>query len=160
MQQSGEHPRGFDYVLIDCPPSLGLLTINALAFAQEVIVPLQAHFLALQGLSKLLDTVTLVKQALNPDLTVAGVILCMHESQTILASEVIADLNTFLEGSRMQEVPWQNAVVFQPPIRRNIKLAESPSFGQTIFDYAPTCPGACDYRELAQSILQHAAATA
>jgi len=149
--------RMFDYVLIDCPPSLGLLTINALALAREVIVPLQAHFLALQGLSKLLETVTLVKQAVNPDLVVAGMILCMHESQTILAGDVVADLNGFLDAARNQNVPWRAARVYQPPIRRNIKLAESPSFGKTIFDYAPSCPGASDYRALAQAVIDQAA---
>lgn len=149
--------RAFDYVLIDCPPSLGLLTINALALASEVIVPLQAHFLALQGLSKLLETVMLVKQAVNPDLMVAGVILCIHESQTILAGEVVTDLNEFLDAARGQEVPWRDARVFQPAIRRNIKLAECPSFGKTIFDYAPSCPGANDYRAVAQAVIDQPA---
>lgn len=147
----------FDYVLIDCPPSLGLLTLNALALAREVIVPLQAHFLALQGLSKLLETVTLVKQAVNPELVVAGVILCMHEAQTILAGEVVTDLNEFLDAARGQDVPWREAQVYQPAIRRNIKLAESPSFGKTIFDYAPLCPGASDYRALAQAVIDQPA---
>ncbi len=151
--------RVFDYVLIDCPPSLGLLTINALALAHEVIVPMQPHFLALQGLSKLLETVTLVKQAVNPNLIVAGVIMCMHESQTLLASEVLADLNTFLESARAQDVPWRQAVVYQPPIRRNIKLAECPSFGKTIFDYAPACPGASDYRAIARALAGQTAKT-
>ena len=154
-------PRGepvFDYVLIDCPPSLGLLTINALALAREVMVPMQAHFLALQGLSKLLETVTLVKQAVNSDLVVSGMILCMHESQTLLAGEVLADLNAFLDAARDQDVPWRDALVFGPPIRRNIKLAECPSFGKTIFDYAPLCPGANDYHALAQAVVAQAAA--
>lgn len=149
---------GYDYVLIDCPPSLGILTVNALTLAREVIVPMQAHFLALQGLSKLLETVALVKQSVNPDLVVAGITLCMHESQTLLAGEVLADLDTFLEAARGQDVPWRDAVVFGPPIRRNIKLAECPSFGQTIFDYAPSCPGANDYRSLAQAVANQPAA--
>ncbi len=151
-EQGGEP---FDFVLIDCPPSLGLLTLNALTLAHEVIVPMQAHFLALQGLSKLLETITLVKQSVNPDLIVAGIILCMHESQTILASEVISDLQSFLTGARDQDLPWRDAVVFDPPIRRNIKLAECPSFGKTIFDYAPGCPGAGDYGRLAQAVADH-----
>lgn len=145
----------FDYVLIDCPPSLGLLTINALTLAREVIVPMQAHFLALQGLSKLMETVQLVREAMNPDLRVSGIVLCMHEHQTILAGEVISDLNTFLDGARKTDQPWAEAVVFQPPIRRNIKLAESPSFGKTIFDYAPDCHGARDYRTLAASVMAY-----
>ena len=143
---------GYDYVLIDCPPSLGILTVNALTLAREVIVPMQAHFLALQGLSKLLETVALVKQSVNPALVVAGIILCMHESQTLLAGEVASGLgHGFLEFARGQDVPWRDAVVFGPPIRRNIKLAECPSFGQTIFDYAPSCPGANDYRFFGKS---------
>lgn len=144
----------FDYVLIDCPPSLGLLTINALTLAQEVIVPMQAQFLALQGLSKLLETVTLVRQAFNPSLRVSGVVLCMHEGQTLLAQEVLADLRQFVESGRNQDVAWRDAVVYDPPIRRNIKLAECPSFGKTIFDYAPQSHGAGDYQLLAQSLIQ------
>ncbi|WP_428388632.1 ParA family protein [Mucisphaera sp.] len=145
----------FDYVLIDCPPSLGLLTVNALTLAREVIVPMQAHFLALQGLGKLLETVQLVSEGINPTLKVAGVILCMHEGQTILASEVTADVESFLLESRNTPAPWAQAVVYQPPVRRNIKLAESPSFGQSIFDYAANCPGAIDYAKLAESVIRH-----
>ena len=146
--------RWFDFVLIDCPPSLGLLTINALAMAGEVFVPMQAHFLALQGLSKLLETVGLVKRSINPKLTVSGVVLCMHESQTLLANEVTADLKSFFDQTRDSDVPWRDAVVLSPPVRRNIKLAESPSFGRTIFDYAPDCAGAKDYLALAQSVIR------
>jgi chromosome partitioning protein len=145
--------RQYHYVLIDCPPSLGLLTINALALAREVLVPMQAHFLALQGLSKLLETVALVRRSLNPDLTVTGVAPCMHEGNTILANEVIADLKTFFDAARSMDVPWSRARVLDPAIRRNIKLAECPSFGQTIFEYAPDCHGAKDYDALAQSLL-------
>lgn len=145
-------PKSFDYVLIDCPPSLGLLTINALTLAREIIVPMQTHFLALQGLSKLLETISLIEQSFNPDLSVTGIVLCMHEGQTLLASEVIADLTHFLEAARDTNTPWRGAKVLQPPVRRNIKLAESPSFGQTIFDYAPDCHGAKDYRQLATAL--------
>ena len=154
-----EGDAAFDFVLIDCPPSLGLLTINALVMAREVIVPMQAHFLALQGLGKLLETVQLVRGMMNPRLGVSGVVLCMHEGQTILAGEVINDLKKFLGDARGQSLPWSDAVVFDPPIRRNIKLAESPSFGQTIFDYAPDCHGATDYRKLGQSVLAFGAPT-
>lgn len=142
----------FDYCLIDCPPSLGLLTINALTLASEVVVPMQAHFLALQGLSKLLETVTLVNQSFNPHLSVTGLILCMHERQTILAGEVVQDLREFLESARHTDVPWRDARILEPPVRRNIKLAECPSFGQTIFEYAPNSHGANDYRALAKNL--------
>ncbi len=142
----------YDYVLIDCPPSLGLLTLNALSLAREVFVPMQAHFLALQGVGKLLQTVGLVCQSVNTSLRVTGIILCMHEGQTTLAKEVVADLDDFFTQARDQNVPWRDCQVFLPAIRRNIKLAEAPSFGQTIFDYASNCAGAQDYKALAKHI--------
>lgn len=143
----------FEFILIDCPPSLGLLTLNALAAAREVIVPMQAHFLALQGLGKLLETVHLVGREVNPRLRVSGVVLCMHEDTTKHAKEVVADIGRFFEESAQRDVPWRGARVYRPPIRRNIKLAECPSFGQTIFEYAPGCPGAADYERLADSMI-------
>tara|TARA_B100001059_G_scaffold65955_2_gene62414 strand:- start:8664 stop:9605 length:942 start_codon:yes stop_codon:yes gene_type:complete len=143
----------YDAVVIDCPPSLGVLTLNALVMANEVFVPMQAHFLALQGVGKLLETIGLVCNSVNPDLQVTGIILCMHERQTMLAREVVSDLEEFIESSRDQDVPWRACRVLQPPIRRNIKLAEAPSFGQTIFQYEPGCHGANDYRQLADDVL-------
>lgn len=142
----------YDVMLIDCPPSLGVLTINALAAAEEVVIPLQAHFLALQGLGKLFDTVTLVRQRINPALRVSGVVLCMHEAFTRLAMEVVGDLTGFLEGARGTTKPWAEARVFSTCVRRNIKLAESCSFGQTVFDYAPRSNGALDYAALTEEI--------
>ncbi len=144
----------YDFVLIDCPPSLGLLTLNALAMAREVIVPMQAQFLAMQGLSKLLETVALISQGVNPELKVSGVVLCMHETQTAHGREVVSELDRFFEESKGSGQPWDGATVFRPAIRRNVKLAESPSFGQTIFDYAPWCPGALDYRTLAERFVR------
>lgn len=143
----------FDIVLMDCAPSLGVLTLNALCAADEVFIPLQPHFLALHGLSKLLETTALVGKRINPHLRVTGVILCMCEAHTKLAQEVERDLNTFLEASRGQNVPWSQARVFEARIRRNIKLAEAPSFGQSIFEYAPSCHGAQDYLALAMEVL-------
>ncbi|MEM6459427.1 MAG: AAA family ATPase [Planctomycetota bacterium] len=142
----------FDYVLIDCPPSLGLLTINALTMAQEIVVPMQAHFLALQGMTKLLETIGMVRQGINPGLAVAGVVLCMHEGNTLLANEVIGELEAFFDGARGTDQPWADGRVFTPPIRRNIKLAEAPSFGQSVHAYAPESNGAKDYLALARSI--------
>jgi chromosome partitioning protein len=147
----------YDFILIDCPPSLGLLTINGLTAAREVIIPMQAHFLALQGVGKLLETVRLVSGKLNPGLRVSGVVLCMFDAQTTHTQEVVADLTGFFDQARTADVPWRDAVVFAPPIRRNIKLAECPSFGKTIFDYAPTAPGAADYRALARAVVAAAA---
>ncbi len=144
----------YDFILMDCPPSLGLLTLNALSAAREVFIPMQAHFLSLQGVSKLLETVGLVAKNVNPRLRVTGVILCMHESNTTLAKEVVADLDAFFEGAREHDVPWRTARVYRPPVRRNIKLAECPSFGQTVFDYAPDCPGAADYLALAERVVR------
>lgn len=143
----------FDLCLIDCAPSLGILTLNALAAADEVIIPLQAHFLALQGLGKLLETVALVKRRINPRLVVKGVLLCMHETSTRLSAEVVADLRGFLHNARKEDVPWSNATILNTVIRRNVRLAESPSYGQTISDYAPKCPGAADYAALARELL-------
>jgi len=144
----------YDVVLFDCPPSLGLLTLNALATAREVMVPLQAHFLPLQGLGKLLETVSLVRENVNTELIVSSVVLCAHDSVTTLSKEIVADLEEFFETTRGRNLPWSDCTVLDPPVRRNIKLAEAPSFGQTIFDYAPWCPGANDYRLLAERLLK------
>ena len=142
-----------EFILLDCPPALGLLTLNALAAAQEVIIPMQAHFLALQGVSKLLETVGLVREQINPILRVAGVVLCMHDTQTSHSKEVVADLERFFESQRNSGTAWASARVYHPPIRRNIKLAECPSFGQTIFQYAMWAPGALDYKKLGDTII-------
>jgi chromosome partitioning protein len=142
----------YDYLIMDCPPSLGILTINALSAAEEVMIPLQPHFLALHGLSKLLETTALVTRRLNRKLRVSGVVLCMHESNTRLAADVAADLSEFLSASD-PEAPWSKARIFSTKIRRNIKLAEAPSFGKSIFDYAPKSPGAADYLGLVVEVL-------
>lgn len=143
----------YDFMLMDCPPSLGVLTLNALAAVQEVILPLQPHFLALHGLSKLLRTMNVVAQRLNPKLRLTGVVLCMYDSGTRLAAEVSADVEGFFTKQGDQGV-WSNAVCFQTRIRRNIRLAESPSFGQSIFQYAGGSHGAEDYRQLAAEVLE------
>jgi chromosome partitioning protein len=145
--------REYEFILLDCPPSLGLLTLNGLAAAREVVVPMQAHFLALQGVGKLLETVSLVARGINPRLRVSGVLLSMHDEQTRHAREVVADLEHFFRESAESDVPWRGARVLRPAIRRNIKLAECPSFGQTIFEYAEGCPGAQDYDELARNLV-------
>jgi chromosome partitioning protein len=142
-----------DYLLVDCPPSLGILTINALTAVDEVFIPLQPHFLALHGLSKLLETIELVARRLNPRLRLGGIVLCMFESGTRLAAEVCRDVDTFLNQSSDRHLPWSGARVFQTRIRRNIRLAEAPSFGQSIFRYAPDSHGAEDYRHLAGEVL-------
>ena len=143
----------YDVVIIDCPPSLGLLTVNALVLADEIVVPMLAHFLALQGVGRLLETVGMVSQSVNPGLRVAGIVLCMHDSQTTLAREVVVDLEEFFEQAQGTPVPWSTCRLLLPPVRRNIKLAEAPSFGKTIFDYSPASNGASDYRALAQNLV-------
>ena len=131
-----------DYVLFDCPPSLGLLSINALAAANEVLITLQTEFLALQGMSKLFEIVTLLKKRLNPGLLVTGIVPSLYDSRLKLAREVLGEIRSYFKG---QVVPH--------PIRANVKLAEAPSFGQTIFEYAPDSNGADDYMKLAQELL-------
>jgi len=144
----------YDAILLDCPPSLGVLSVNALTVADEVFVPMQAHYLPLRGLEKLLQTVHLVAQGLNPAIRVGGVLLCMHDGTSSHAKAVIDEIEAQFAQYRAQDVPWSDARVLAPPVRRNIKLAEAPSFGMTIFDYAPRCPGADDYRDLARALLE------
>ena len=148
-----DDPPPVDYLLIDCPPSLGILTLNALAAVSEVFIPLQPHFLALHGLSKLLETIDLVAARLNDQLKLSGVILCMYDGGTRLAAEVGQDVDDFFRNARGQPTPWADAQTFQTRIRRNIRLAEAPSFGKSIFQYAPDSHGAEDYRQLAQEIV-------
>jgi len=142
----------FDYCLIDCAPSLGLLTLNALAAAREVLIPLQPHFLALQGFGKLLQTIELINKRINPNLEVKGVLLCMFDSRASLPNEVRADIEQFLNEARGTNSAWAQAKVLPTYIRRNIKLAEAPSYGKTIFEYEQNCHGAEDYRKVAEFI--------
>ncbi len=150
--QLAADPEPYDFVLMDCPPSLSVLTLNALCAANEVLIPLQAHFLALHGLSKLLETVNLVSKRVNRELKVGGIVLCLYDAGTRHGGEVIEDLESFFVGRRNADAPWADAKVFKTRIRRNIRLAECPSFGQSIFQYAPTSRGAEDYASLAAEI--------
>jgi chromosome partitioning protein len=131
-----------DYIIIDCPPSLGLLTINALVAADGLLIPIQCEYLALEGLSKLLDTVNIVKSKLNPDLYVAGVVLTMFDPRTRLSGDIVREVRNHFP----QEA-------FQTIISRNVRLSEAPSFGQAILDYDPTSPGALAYRALAEEVM-------
>ncbi|MCD4823322.1 MAG: AAA family ATPase [Phycisphaerae bacterium] len=142
-----------DFILIDCPPSLGLLTLNALVAADDVLIPLQPHFLALQGLAKLLETIQLVQQRVNPRLRVLGVLLCMYESVTKLGKDVVQEVRDFFEAARGTNTPYADARIFQTVIRRNIRLAECPSYGKTIFEYDARSNGATDYNALAGEFL-------
>jgi chromosome partitioning protein len=156
LEQAVADPSGdfdYDFVLLDCPPSLGLLTLNGLAVADEVLIPMQPHFLALQGVAKLLETVQLVNRRMNPNLKVAGIALTLFVSQKKLSNEVVAELKGFIDAAEGKNLPWSGAKLFKSKIRRNIKLAESPSFGQHIIQYDPGSNGANDYRALARELL-------
>lgn len=143
----------WDYLVLDCPPSLGVLTLNALTAVGEVFLPLQPHYLALHGLGKQLQTLELVSRRLNPRLRLSGVMFCIFDGGTRLASEVTEDVESFLERQAAHGPVWSEARVFETRIRRNIRLAEAPSFGQSILDYDPHCHGAEDYRRLAAEVL-------
>ena len=152
-----EDTEQFDYLLVDCPPSLGVLTLNALVAAEEVFLPLQPHFLALHGLSKLLTTIEVVARRLNDQLRLTGIVVCMNEPATKLAAEVTSDAASFFSAVDDPKCPWQGARLFDTAVRRNIRLAEAPSFGQSIFEYAPHSNGAQDYRQLAEEVLAQTA---
>lgn len=142
----------YDYIIIDCPPSLGLLALNALAAVQEVFIPLQPHFLGLQGFGKLLETVSLVNQRINSSLRVTGILLCMFDARASLSGEVKADIELFLKNARSGNFAWSQALIIPVVVRRNIKLAEAPSYGKTIFEYEQDCNGAQDYQQVADYI--------
>lgn len=144
----------FDYIIFDCPPSLGVLTLNGLTTAHEVFLPLQPHFLALHGLSKLLRTIELVARRLNSRLQLSSVIYCMYDTGTRLCNEVVSDVEEFFELQRNGNALWSDAISFDTRIRRNIRVAEAPSYGQSIFQYAPDSHGAQDYRSLAAEVMQ------
>lgn len=144
----------YDYLIIDCPPSLGVLTLNALVAVHEMFIPMQPHFLALHGLLKLLQTVTLISKRLNSKLRVSGVVMCMYEGSARLTSEVTGDVEEFFQVQHGDNTPWSKAQIFNTHIRKNVRLAEAPSFGQDIFTYDPKCPGAADYLALAQEVIK------
>jgi chromosome partitioning protein len=133
---------------------LGVLTLNALAAVDEVYIPLQPHFLALHGLSKLLETIGIVAKRINARLQLGGVVFCMYEQGTRLAAEVTRDVDEFFERTRGGDTPWSQAAPFRTRVRRNIRLAEAPSFGQSIFQYAADSHGAADYRTLASEVVE------
>ena len=132
----------FDYIFLDCPPSLSLLTINALTAADSVLIPLQAEYYALEGLGQLLNTVKRIKRNLNPDLTIAGILLTMFDKRTNLAYQVAEEAEKFFK-----------ALVFKTMVPRNVRLSEAPSFGKPILLYDATSAGAKSYFELAKEIL-------
>ncbi len=133
----------YDYVLIDCPPSLGLLTVNALTAARDgVLIPVQCEYLPLEGLGYLLKTIYLVRDNLNPRLTIAGVVLTMYDSRTNLSKQVVDEVRRYFP-----------AYVFKTIIPRTVRLSEAPSYGETILSYAPGSVGAEAYEALARELL-------
>ena len=142
----------FDYIIVDCAPSLGLLTLNVLAAVDEILIPIQPHFLALQGFGKLLQTIDLVNKRINPALKVKWVLLCMFDSRVSLSGEVKTDIEQFLQSARTVNCAWAGAQILPVAVRRNIKLAEAPSYGKTIFEYEQNCHGANDYKKVAEFI--------
>lgn len=139
----GDSINTYDYVLIDCPPSLGLLTINVMTFVNELFIPVQTEFFALQGVRKLLDTYEIVKKRLNHNLEITGVILCMYSSRARLCNEVVEKIREYFDEK-----------VFDTIVRKNIKLSESPSHGKPVITYAPDSHGSEDYMSLAKEVVK------
>jgi chromosome partitioning protein len=130
-----------DYVLIDCPPSLGLLTINAFVAAKEVLIPIQCEYYALEGVSQLVRNIELVKGHLNPELSLSTILLTMFDARTNLAQQVISDVRSHFPAQTLTAV-----------IPRSVRVSEAPSYGQTVIEYDPGSPGAVAYQEAALEI--------
>lgn len=143
VAERNEEAEGFSYILIDCPPSLNLLTVNALASADAVLVPLQCEFFALEGLSQLLSTVDQVKRSLNPRLSIHGVVLTMFDPRNNLAAQVVADVRRFM-GEK----------VYETVIPRNVRVSEAPSHGKPVLLYDLKCSGSQAYLKLASEVIQ------
>lgn len=135
---------GHDFILIDCPPALDLLTINALTAADSVLIPIQCEYLALEGVSELLDTLMRVRRSLNPQLAIEGILATMYDERTNLSRQVLSELRDFFGGQ-----------VFTAVIPRSVRLAEAPSFGKPILLYEPTSRGCEAYLQLAQEVIAH-----
>lgn len=132
----------YDYIFIDCPPSLGLLTINALAAADSVLIPIQCEYYALEGVGQLISTISLVKKGLNPKLSIEGVLLTMYDGRTNLSLQVVEEVEDYFKGK-----------VYQTKIPRNIRLAEAPSYGETIFEYDSRSKGSQAYKAFADEFI-------
>lgn len=140
LQELGEE---YDYIFIDCPPSLGILTINALTAAHSVLIPIQCEFYALEGVSQLVNTIQLIKKSLNKTLEIEGVVMSMYDARTKLSNEVVSEVKKYFKEK-----------VYNTTIPRNIRLAESPSFGLPIMLYDDKCKGAEAFEDLANEFLK------
>ena len=134
----------YDFILIDCPPSLGLLTINAFCASDSILIPVQSEYYALEGLSQLMNTIRLVQKHFNPELEIEGVLMTMLDARTKLGTQVVEEVRKFF-----------GAKVYQTIIPRNVRLSEAPSYGQPIIDYDPASKGAQEYQALAKEVLTH-----
>ncbi len=134
----------FDYIIIDCAPSLGLLTLNALTAANSLIIPIQCEYFALEGLGKLLNTIKIIQRRLNPNLTIEGLLLTMYDTRLRLANQVVEEVKTHFQD-----------LVFNTIIHRNVRLGESPSHGETIIIHDATSKGAINYLNLASEIIKN-----
>ncbi len=134
----------YDYIFIDCPPSLGVLTLNSLVAADSVLIPLQCEYYALEGLNQLLRIVVMVQERLNKTLKIEGVVLTMYDPRTNLAQQVVSDVREYFKEK-----------VFDAVIPRNVKLSEAPSFGKPIGIYDRSCPGSITYEKLAEEVLNN-----
>ena len=132
----------YDYILIDCPPSLGTITVNALSASNSVIIPIQCEYYALEGLNQVLNTISLVKQGLNPDLVIEGIVLTMYDSRNKLSQQVVETVRQYFDGN-----------IYETLIPRNVRLAEAPSHGLPITQYDSSSSGADSYRKLAAEVM-------
>ena len=133
----------FDYIFIDCPPSLGVLTINALTACNSILVPIQCEFYALEGVTKLMESIKMMKSTLNPDLEIFGIVLTMYDKRTSLSKQVADEVRNYFEKK-----------VFKTVIPRNVRLSEAPSYGESIFEYDKLSKGAQAYRDLAKEVIR------
>lgn len=138
----GEVNNHYDYIIIDCPPSLGLLTLNALTAADSVMVPIQCEYYAMEGLGQLMNTIELVRKNLNSDLRIEGVLMTMYDARTNLSEQVIEEVEDYFSD-----------LMFKTIIPRNVRLSEAPSFGRPILDYSSNSKGAKAYRKLAEEVI-------
>lgn len=133
----------YDFLVIDCPPSLGLLTINAMVAGTEMLIPIQCEYYALEGVSKLMDSIKRIQAHLNPDLKTLGIVMTMYDSRTSLSKQVLKEVHSYFDD-----------LVFKTVIHRSVRLSEAPSYGQPVIEYAPMSKGAKAYRNLAKEVIK------
>jgi chromosome partitioning protein len=133
----------YDFILIDCPPSLGILTLNAMAAGNELLIPIQCEYYALEGVSKLLESLKMVQAKINPDIHILGILMTMYDSRTSLSKQVVKEVQSYFGNQ-----------VFKTIIPRSVRLSEAPSYGQSVLDFAPHSKGATAYKNLAKEVIK------